>query len=225
MIGGFQQFRIDGQLKGNTVVILRKIVNITIGKVKAKSQSCKERSSLYQIPFMVDVESSALDCVTPTEIESSIFKAAGNLVEVKKHDFLLQKNYRQQAKHEESKMEHRLNEEKLREEDAEIKKCRDLRRVITYDVQKRPLLLLFLYMLSNEDPSSRVLSIRLLEKVLAERSKLELERQLLKVRELYSSYVEKQANNQSISEDATDQLLTKENWNWLKINFARLKLN
>jgi hypothetical protein len=153
----------------------------------------------------VDVESSALDCVTPTEIESSIFKAAGNLVEVKKHDFLLQKNYRQQAKQEESKMEHRLNEEKLREEDAEIKKCRDLRRVITYDVQKHPLLLLFLYMLSNEDPSSRVLSIRLLEKVLAERSKLELERQLLKVRELYSSYVEKQANNQSISEDATDK--------------------
>jgi hypothetical protein len=139
MIGGFQQFHIDGQLKGKTVVILRKIVNITIGKVKAKSQSCKERSSLYQIPFMVDVESSALDCVTPTEIESSIFKAAGNLVEVKKHDFLLQKNYCQQAKHEESKMEHRLNEEKLREEDAEIKKCRDLRRVITYDVQKHPL--------------------------------------------------------------------------------------
>ena len=40
-----------------------------------------------------------------------------------RNEFLLQKNFLRQAKHEEAKLEYRLNEEMVRVEDAKIKKC------------------------------------------------------------------------------------------------------
>jgi hypothetical protein len=195
------QFRIDGQLAGITLTMIRKVVNMAMENVEAQSQSSKERLSLYQIPILLDDGFSALECVAPTEIERKIAESAVNFGEIKKNDFLLQKNYQQQAKHEQAKLEQRLNEEKLQEEDAKIKKCKELRRADARDVQKHPLLQLFLNLLADQDSSSRVLSVCVLEKVLVERGKVELEPLLLKVNNLYSSYVEKQSNSLKFSND------------------------
>ena len=79
---------------------------------------------LCQIPILVQEECKALECVSPTVIEASLSQSDQNLGKVKKNEFLLQKNYQQQAKHEEAQSEHRLNEEKFREEDDKIRKCR-----------------------------------------------------------------------------------------------------
>lgn len=182
--------------------MIRKVVNMAMENVKTQNESySKERLSLYQIPILEDDGFSALECVAPTEIERKIAESAANLGEIKKNNFLLQKNYKQQAKHEQAKLEQRLNEEKFQEEEAEIKKCKELCRADARDVQKHPILQLFLHLLADEDSSSRVLSIRVLEKVLAERGKVELEPLLLKVKDMYSSYVEKQSNSPKFSND------------------------
>jgi hypothetical protein len=176
---------------------------------------------LCQIPILFREEYGALECVSPTEIKSSITKSVQDLGKVKKTEFLLQKNYRQQAKHEEAKSEHCLNEEKLREEDDKIKSCRELRRADACLVQNHPLLQLFLSLLAYEDSCSRVLSVRVLEKELAERSERELGPLLEEIRKLSASFFDqssKEANNNNATEKNVLKL-TRENLHRAKTNF------
>jgi hypothetical protein len=167
--GSHHHLRIDGQLPGKTLNMLRASV------IKAVKDQCtdEKRPTLHEIPILKDNGFSALECVSPLEIQSSIAKSVQNLGQMKTKEFVLQKNFRQQAKHEEAKMEHHTTKEKLRE-DAKIKNCIDKRRADTYHVQNNSLLQIFLGLLTNKDSCSRVLSLRVLEKELAERGEREL---------------------------------------------------
>ncbi len=165
--GSHHHLRIDGQLPGKTLNMLRTSV------IKAVKDQCtdEKRPTLHEIPILKDNGFSALECVSPSEIQSSI--AVQNLGQIKMKEFVLQKNFRQQVKHEEARMEHHTTKEKLRE-DAKIKNCIDKRRADTYYVQNNSLLQIFLGLLTNKDSCSRVLSLRVLEKELAERGEREL---------------------------------------------------
>jgi hypothetical protein len=220
-VNGFHRLFIDGQLSDKVLNILRSSVKITINKLTGQCNAAKERLMLCQIPILFREEYGALECVSPTEIKSSITKSVQDLGKVKKTEFLLQKNYRQQAKHEEAKSEHCLNEEKLREEDDKIKSCRELRRADACLVQNHPLLQLFLSLLAYEDSCSRVLSVRVLEKELAERSERELGPLLEEIRKLSASFFDqssKEANNNNATEKHVLKL-TRENLHRAKTNF------
>ena len=152
------------------------------------------RMMLCDIPLLIDGNYSSLACVSPTEQELRITKLVQNLGNVKKNEFLLQRNFRQQAKHEEAKMEHRLIEEKVLEEDTEIKRCLERRQTDTHQVKTNLLLQRFLSLLARNDHCARVLFVWVLEKELAERSVQELGPHLKDIRILSTSYYAKLSN-------------------------------
>ena len=154
-----------------------------------KRKSTSERLSLCRIPILEGYSSLLPEMFF--EMESTIAESIPNLSHVKKNEFLLQKNYREQAKHEEIKCEYRLDKEKVLIEDAAIRRCQEQRRADARNVQDHPLLKLLLKLLTIEDSCSRVLSLRFLEKILGDRNERELHPKQLEIRNLYSSYVEK----------------------------------
>ena len=184
----FRHLEIEGQLGEKTINAMRSLVAFATHNEKQKSAS--ERLCLYQIPIFEDFSSILPEKLS--EVERDIAVIIPNLQHVKK-EFRLQKNYKEQAKHGEAKCEHRLDEEKVLKEDAEIKRCRDQRRADARQLGDHPVLRLLLKLLTIEDSCVRVMAVRLLEKVLDERNQRELLPKQLEVRRLY---VEKQSTQE-----------------------------
>ena len=107
-----------------------------------KRKSTSERLSLCRIPILEGYSSLLPEMFF--EMESTIAESIPNLSHVKKNEFLLQKNYREQAKHEEIKCEYRLDKEKVLIEDAAIRRWQEQRRAEARKVQDHPLLKLLL---------------------------------------------------------------------------------
>ena len=181
----FHHLQIEDQLD-KAVGLLRSLLAFSMNDEKRKSTS--ERLKLSQIPILEGFSSLLPEKLL--EVESNISESIPNLSHVKKNEFLLQKNYREQAKHEEIKCEYRLDKEKVLIEDAAIRRCQEQRRADARNVQDHPLLKLLLKLLTIEDSCSRVLSLRMLEKILGDRNERELHPKQLEIRNLYSSYVE-----------------------------------
>ena len=181
----FRHLQIEDQLD-KAVGSLRSLFAFSMNDEKRKSTS--ERLKLSQIPILEGFNSLLPEKLL--EVESNISESIPNLSHVKKNEFLLQKNYREQAKHEEIKCEYRLDKEKVLIEDAAIRRCQEQRRADARNVQDHPLLKLLLKLLTIEDSCSRVLSLRMLEKILGDRNERELHPKQLEIRNLYSSYVE-----------------------------------
>ena len=221
---GFRHLHIEGQLGGKTFNILRSIMVATMKEWKSR-QSNETRLALCDMSVLKDEGYTALDCVAPDAIESSLRKAVPDLLgHVKKNVFLLQKNFIDQAKHEEAKCEQRLDREKVRLEDAAIKKCRETRRTYANLIQDNPLLDLLVKLLAKEDASERVLSIRALEKTLAERSEIELGPQINRIKELYNLYVEQSTDGESKQQN--EQLeMARENLRVARTDYNESALN
>ncbi len=106
-------------------------------------------------------------------------------------------------------MENRLQEEIVRDQKEKIKVIRERRRKNTRQVANDQLLQLFLSFLDSQDPCSRVLSIRVLEKELANRGKQELGPLLENAQMLSTSYYDKlhKTGDEQDLESAKEQLL------------------
>ena len=144
--------------------------------------------SLFEIPFLDEegYNSSLSSNTVLTSIDSYIHEKVPCMRIVRETQFLLQKNFREQAKHEEIKCQQRLDKDKIQKEDAAIRICIRKRKDDTKKVKDHPLLQLFLKLLANEDPCIRSLSVRSLEKTLAVRCTQELGQQLEHIHKLYS---------------------------------------
>nr|CAH0102501.1 unnamed protein product [Daphnia galeata] len=214
---GFRHLYIEGQWPGEILDVLKSTVEMAANEMIAKSRLMLHEMSL----ILGDEKYSALECISPEKVISDMnsFKDFGN---EKKTQFLLQRNYLQQAKHEDAKIKHRLKEDKVREVDAEIKKCRKQRRDDIRHVENNSLLQLFLSLLEIENPCSRVMSIRVLEKELAERSERELGPLSEKIRILSTSYNNK-LNNAEIDEKYLES--AKENLRRAKDELIESALN
>ena len=105
-----------------------------------------------------------------------IAECAPKLCHAKKTEFTFQTNCIEQEKHEESKCEDHLDQEKVFEEELEIKR----RQASEHNIPKNPLLRLMFKLLTIEDSCVRVLAFRMLVKKLDERNQEEL----LKARKL-----------------------------------------
>jgi hypothetical protein len=114
------------------------------------------------------------------------------LAKVKKNEFLLQKDFLLEAKHVEFKMANPLKDEVVRGEEEKIQVIKKKHRSYTRQEETNELLLVFLSFFDSQDPSSRALSIRMLERELATRR--ELGPLLKTVKTLSTSYCDKLHN-------------------------------
>ncbi|XP_046635713.1 interferon-induced very large GTPase 1-like [Daphnia pulicaria] len=196
-VNGFLHFYIQDQLSDTFKLAFKSDIVTCMDKtLTSNADFAKKRLKLCDVPILKAEGYRSLECVSPTKIESNINKSViGSLGNVKKTEFVLQKSFMQEAKHHESKMENRLKEEKVHEEDGKIKVIRKQRRDDTRQVEKNSLLRLFLSLLETKDPCSRVLSIRVLEKELAKRGEQELGELFKEVESLSVSYRDKLLSN------------------------------
>ena len=202
----FRHLQIEDQLD-KAVGSLRTLFAFAVNDEKRKSTP--DRLKLSQIPMLKGFSS-----LLPKKLMEVASIFAESIPNAKKSEFLLQKNYREQAKHEETKCEYRLDEEKVLIEDAAIRRCQEQRKADARQIQEHPLLKLMLMILTIKDSCSRVLSLRMLENKLGERNERELHPKQLEIRNLYSSYVEQSTRK----DDHVDVL--KE-----KLKQARIDLN
>jgi hypothetical protein len=221
-INGFRYLHIEDQLSCKTLSILKSGVVTCMKEISTQPNFMKNRWMLCEIPILEAEGYSSLECVSPTEIKSSIAESVTNLGDVKKNEFVLQKNFLQEAKYEEEKMENRLNDAKVRELDGKIKTCRENRRADTQQVENNALLQTFLNLISNQDRCSRVLSIKVLEKELAKRGEKELGPLSETITSLWASYNEKLSSN---AVDETDLNSDKEKLRSAKSNLIESALN
>ena len=178
----FRHLQIEGQLD-KTVGTMKALVASALNDEKRKSHSTPERLSLCQIPILEGYSSLLPEKLF--KMESNITESIPNFNNVKKEEFLLQKNYREQAKHEEAKCEYRLDKERVLIENDAIRRCQEQRRVDARQIQFHPLLRTMLDLLKVEDSCSRVLSLRMLEKVLSDRNERELHPKQMEICNLY----------------------------------------
>ena len=87
-----------------------------------------------------------------------------------------------------------------------INRCREIRRKQAPEVQKHPLLQLLLNLLDGKSSCSRVLSIRLLDKELVQRSEKELGPELIQIRELYLKFVNQSTKARKGNDDEKRKL-------------------
>ena len=125
-----------------------------------------------------------------------------------RNEFVLQRNYKEQGKHEEKKLQYKQDDEKVKvgHEAAMINWFRELSRLQAPQVQKHLLLRLLLNSLGDTSSCSRVLSIRLLDNELVQRSEKELGHELINIRQLLSEFVNQSAKALEGSEDEKRKL-------------------
>nr|CAH0113459.1 unnamed protein product [Daphnia galeata] len=218
---GFPHLYIEDQLTDESRNKLKFGIVDYMKKTSTQPNFAKNRLTLYEIPILKDKRYNSFNCVSPTEHQSTIRELVRNLENIKKNKFLLQKNFLEEAKHEEAKMEHRLNETRVKHEDEEIKKIRAARREKTCQVETNSLLKLFLSFLDDKDPCSRVLTIRMLEKELTERGEQELDQLLINVKKLTNLL------NEKLTQQVDEKELqpAKENLLKAKVNLIESVLN
>ena len=200
---GFRHFRTEGQLDKN-YHILRSIVGEMVHE-RASRPSSSERLCLHNMSILEDADYTTLRFETSVDVNLAL-SVIPKLGDVKKNEFVLQKNFREQAKHEESKCKYKLDEKKVHEENSMINRCREIRRKQAPEVQKHPLLQLLLNLLDGKSSCSRVLSIRLLDKELVQRSEKELGPELIQIRELYLKFVNQSTKARKGNDDEKRKL-------------------
>ncbi len=187
-VNGFTHFYIEDELSDASKNTLKSRIVSCLKVTSEHPDFEKNRWELHKIPILEAKGYSPLECVSP---ESRMGNSVQNLANVKKNEFLLQKLFLQEAKHVEVKMENRLKEEIKFGEEEKINAIKIKRRSYTRQVETNKLLQLFLSFLDSQDPCSRVLSIRMLEKELATCGEQELGPLFKKVQTLSTSYYEK----------------------------------
>jgi GTPase SAR1 family protein len=220
-VNGFTHFYMQDELSDASKIELKSRIVESL-KIKAEQPYfAANRWELHKIPILKEEGYNSLDCVSPEDIDSRIGQSVQNLANVKKNEFLLQKLFLQEAKHVEVKMANRLKEEIVHEEDEKIKLIRERRRSYTRQVESNKLIQLFLSFLDSQDPCSRVLSIRMLEKELANRGEQELGPLLKTVQMLSTSYYDKLLK----AVDVKDLESAKEQLHDVKSNLIESALN
>nr|CAH0107871.1 unnamed protein product [Daphnia galeata] len=161
------QLRIKGLLQGPTLNLLKDSVIMASNQVITNSKTSSPKvKMLHGIPILIKEDYSPLKCVAPSEMKWDVaLESIQNLGDVKKSKFLLQKDYLEQAKIEEEKVEHGHKLEKVAQLEDKIRKLKATFRSNTEKVQKHPLINLFLDILNNKDSSSRVLSFNEYQKL------------------------------------------------------------
>nr|CAH0113456.1 unnamed protein product [Daphnia galeata] len=219
-INGFPHLYIEDQLTGESRTKLKFGIVDYMNKTSTLPNFANNRLTLYEIPILVN-KGYYSDCVSPTQYQSKIGESVRNLENVKKNKFLLQKNFLLEVKHQEAKMEHRLNEVRVRQEEDKIKILRAERRNKTRQVETNSLLKLFLSFLDDKDPCSRVLTIRMLEKELTKCGEQELDQLLNNLKNLTNLLNEKLVKTLSEKELQS----AKENLLKAKVNLIESVLN
>jgi hypothetical protein len=208
VINGFTYFYIEDQLSGKSYKTIKSCIVECLKKTSEQPDFEKNRRELHKIPILEAERYSSLECVSPEDIEWIIGQSVQSLGFVKKNKFLLQKLFLQETKHVKVKMVNRLKEEIVRGEDEKIKAIRKRRRFYTRHVENNKLIQLFLSFLDSQDPCSRVLSIRVLEKELANRGEQEFGTLFKKAQMLSTSYYDKlhKTGDEQDLESAKEQL-------------------
>ena len=209
---GFRHFLIEGQLEKTYEVIRSAVADMDLWKSLARRPP-SERFCLDDMSILEDAGYTELQLIPSVDI-SPMLKKNQKLEDVKKNELVLQKNCREQAKHEEKKLECQLDKDKMRNEDYTINYFRELSRVQAPKVQDHLLLRLLLKLLADGSSCSRILSIRLLDKELVQRSENELRPVLIKIRQLNSELVKQSANSRNGND-----------WEKQKLDAMRMKLN
>ena len=209
---GFRHFQIKGQLEKTYEVIRSAVADMDLWKSLARQLPSK-RFCLDDMSIMEDAGYTELQFIPSFDI-GPMLKKNQKLEDVKKNEFVLQENCREQAKHEEKKLECQLDEDKMRNEDYTINYFRELSRMQAPKVQEHLLLRLFLKLLADKNSCSRILSIRLLDKELVQRSENELRPVLIKIRQLNSELVKQSANSRNGND-----------WEKQELDAVRMKLN
>ena len=133
----------------------------------------------------------------PWDIEAVVNNNCKSLADVRNKQLVLQKNYRQQAIHEQLKRDHQLDDDRREFEISKINECAAEREKEVEKLKQNPLVLLALLqnLLNITDPCSRVLAIRKLERIITLRSEKELEPQLTYIGRLHSTFADLRTKN------------------------------
>ena len=220
---GFCHFLIEGQLEKTYEVIRSAVADMDLWKSLARRPS-SERFCLDNMSIMEDAGYTELQLIPSVDI-SPMLKKNQKLEDVKKNELVLQKNCREEAKHEEKKLECQLDEEKMRRENDTINYFRELSRMQAPKVQEHLLLRLFLKLLADKNSCSRILSIRLLDKELVQRSENELRPVLIKIRQLNSELVKQSANSRNGNDGREEREKQKLDAMRMKLNEVRAEFN
>lgn len=197
--------KINGQLKKN---ILLSFSDTGLAKNNSKKP---HRLSLCEMHSFIPEFMRAVEYSTPFNIDS-IVHCKMSLADIRSKQFVLQKNYREQAIHEELKWNYRLDDERKKVENEEINKyiTERKKKVEQYKTNPPSLVALLRKLLDIDDPCARVLAIRQLERAIAFRSEKELGDLRKWINLLYLKYAElstkSRANNNPELEDTKKKL-------------------
>ena len=114
----------------------------------------------------------------------------------------------------------------MRHENDTINYFRELSRMQAPEIQELLLLRLFLNLLADRSFCSRILSIRLLDKELVQRSEKELGPDFIKIRQLHSEFVKQSRNGNDWGKQELDAVRKRNAEDWRKkLNEARAEFN
>ena len=178
--------KVSGELQKNILSAFS-----ATGPAKANSKNPSRLSLCEMRRFLPDEMLETVDGYTTTwDVDSVVRGSNASLAEIRAHQLVLQKNYRQQAKHEELKWFYRLDDVRQGEQNVEISKLVEKRKKEAKNGRGNPLLVLLQNITSTDDPCARVLAVRQLEMTIALQSEQELGAQRERMNFLYKRYAE-----------------------------------